>query len=160
MVPPRARVAARSTYTRSGAVLSSVGAATKSVNRGHGVLYTGLLSIAPIGQSSLTSAKKGSADLLILALVDEKPRHGYEIAQLIDQRSGGALGFTLASLYETLYRLEEQGHIRGRWVERAGQRRRRYYRITDTGRKMLAARREDWARFIAALTLVAGVKTA
>lgn len=111
-------------------------------------------------QRSMTSAKKGSADLLILALVDEKPRHGYDIAQLIDERSGGTLGFTLASLYETLYRLEAQGHIRGRWVERAGQRRRRYYRITETGRTMLAARREDWGRFIAALTVVAGVKPA
>jgi transcriptional regulator len=111
-------------------------------------------------QGSLTSAKKGSTDLLILALVDEQPRHGYDIAQLIEGRSGGTLQFTLASLYETLYRLEEHGHIRGRWVERAGQRRRRYYRITAAGRKMLAERREDWGRFIGALTQVAGVKPA
>jgi transcriptional regulator len=111
-------------------------------------------------QSALTSAKKGSADLLILALVDEKPLHGYDIARLIEDRSGGTLRFTLASLYETLYRLEERGHIRGRWVERAGQRRRRYYRITEAGRKVLAVRREDWGRFIAALTEVAGVKPA
>lgn len=110
--------------------------------------------------SAITSAKKGSADLLILALVDEDPVHGYDIARLIDERSGGTLQFTLASLYETLYRLEERGHIRGRWVERAGQRRRRYYRITDAGKKMLAAQREDWGRFITALTLVAGVKPA
>jgi len=111
-------------------------------------------------QSALTSAKKGSADLLILALVDERPRHGYDLAQLIDARSGGTLRFTLASLYETLYRLEDAGRIRGRWVERAGQRRRRYYRITPAGRKLLAARREDWGRFIAALTEVAGVRPA
>jgi PadR family transcriptional regulator len=111
-------------------------------------------------QSGMASAKKGSTDLLILSLVDERPLHGYDIARLIEERSGGALRFTLASLYETLYRLEEHGHIRGRWVERAGQRRRRYYRITEPGRKVLAARREDWARFIAALTQVAGVKPA
>jgi PadR family transcriptional regulator PadR len=111
-------------------------------------------------QNALTAAKKGSADLLILALVHEQPRHGYDIAQLIDARSGGTLRFTLAALYETLYRLEDGGHIRGRWVERAGQRRRRYYRITPAGRKMLAARRDDWGRFIAALTEVAGVKPA
>jgi transcriptional regulator len=108
----------------------------------------------------LDSAKKGSADLLILALVDEQALHGYDIARHIEDRSHGTLRFTLASLYETLYRLEERGLIRGRWVERAGQRRRRYYRITEAGRKTLAAQREDWARFIAALMHVAGVKTA
>jgi PadR family transcriptional regulator, regulatory protein PadR len=116
--------------------------------------------MAPNGLGALTSAKKGSGDLLILALVDEQPRHGYDIARLIEDRSGGALRFTLAALYETLYRLEEQGHIRGRWVERAGQRRRRYYRITDGGRRLLAERRQDWGRFIAALTHVAGLKPA
>jgi PadR family transcriptional regulator PadR len=108
----------------------------------------------------LDSAKKGSADLLILALVDEQARHGYDIARLIEERSDGTLRFTLASLYETLYRLEERGLIKGRWVEKTGQRRRRYYRITESGRKMLAAQREDWARFIAALTQVAGVRPA
>ena len=108
----------------------------------------------------LDSAKKGSADLLILALVDEQALHGYDIARHIEDRSGGTLRFTLASLYETLYRLEERGLLRGRWVERAGQRRRRYYRITESGRKTLAAQREDWARFIAALVQVAGVKPA
>jgi transcriptional regulator len=108
----------------------------------------------------LDSAKKGSADLLILALVDEQALHGYDIARLIEDRSGGTLRFTLASLYETLYRLEERALIRGRWVEKAGQRRRRYYRLTESGRRMLATQREDWARFIAALTRVAGVKPA
>jgi DNA-binding PadR family transcriptional regulator len=110
--------------------------------------------------SAIASAKKGSADLLILALCEKRPLHGYDIGRLIEERSGGTLSFTLASLYETLYRLEEHGHLRGRWVERAGQRRRRYYRITDAGRKVLAARREDWGRFIAALTEIAGVRPA
>ncbi len=109
---------------------------------------------------AIDSAKKGSADLLILALVDEQDLHGYEIARRIEARSGGTLVFTLASLYATLYRLEERGQIRGRWVERAGQRRRRYYRITDAGRKLLATQRADWSRFLAALTQVAGVKPA
>lgn len=108
----------------------------------------------------IDSAKKGSADLLILALVDERDLHGYDIARQIEDRSDGTLRFTLASLYETLYRLEERGLIRGRWVEQAGRRRRRYYRITEKGRRMLAAQREDWARFIAALVQVAGVKPA
>ena len=105
-------------------------------------------------------AKKGSADLLILTLVGESSLHGYEIARRIESRSHGTLTFTLASLYATLYRLEEQAWIRGRWVERAGQRRRRYYRITPAGRKKLQLARDDWQRFIAALTEVAGLNPA
>ena len=113
-----------------------------------------------LDRTAIDSAKKGSADLLILALVDEQALHGYDIARRIDERSQGTLRFTLASLYATLYRLEERGLLRGRWVEKAGQRRRRYYRITDEGRSVLAAQRLDWGRFIAALTEVAGVKPA
>ena len=116
--------------------------------------------MTPPPRSAIDAAKKGSADVLILALVDEEARHGYDIARLIEQRSGGTLVFTLASLYATLYRLEERGLIRGRWVERAGQRRRRYYRVTESGRKVLAAQREDWCRFIAAITEVAGLRPA
>jgi DNA-binding PadR family transcriptional regulator len=110
--------------------------------------------------NALDSAKKGSTDLLILALLAEQDLHGYEIARRIELRSAGTISFTLASLYETLYRLEERRLIRGRWVERAGERRRRTYRITATGQKVLAAQRADWARFIAALTAVAGLEPA
>ena len=126
------------------------------------VLYDAFLYMVTrlLDRTAIDSAKKGSADLLILALVDEQALHGYEIARRIDQRSDGTLQFTLASLYATLYRLEERGWIRGRWVERAGQRRRRYYRITESGRNVLAAQREEWARFIAALTQVAGIEPA
>jgi PadR family transcriptional regulator, regulatory protein PadR len=100
-------------------------------------------------------AKKGSAELLILALLDERIRHGYEMCRLIEERSRGALRFNAASLYPTLYRLEGEGLIRGRWVEKAGQRRRRYYRITVRGRETLAARRRDWREFVRALERVA-----
>jgi len=108
-------------------------------------------------KSAIDSAKKGSADLLILALVDEVALHGYEIGRRIESRSGGTLHFTLASLYATLYRLEARKLIRGRWVERAGQRRRRYYRITAAGQKVLMAQREEWSLFIEALTATAGL---
>lgn len=108
----------------------------------------------------IASAKKGSADLLILALLEEQDLHGYEIARRIEVRSGGTLRFTLASLYETLYRLEERGLLHGRWLERPGTRRRRSYEITASGRRVLAAQRRDWGRFIAALTRVAGVEPA
>jgi len=102
--------------------------------------------------------KKGSAELLILALVEPRARHGYEISKLIEERSGGRLKFKVASLYPLLYRLEKRGWIKGRWVEKPGQRRRCYYRITEQGRKVLASQRADWGRFLAVLSRVAGVE--
>jgi len=104
--------------------------------------------------------KKGSAELLILALIEERPRHGYEIGRLIESRSEGTLRFHVASLYPTLYRLEKRGLIIGRWVEKAGQRRRRYYRLTRAGRSLLAEHRTSWETFILALARVAGLRTA
>src|SRR4030095_7346983 len=85
--------------------------------------------------------KRGSTEVLILALLEDRQRHGYEIGRLIDERSEGTISFHVASLYPTLYRLEDKGLIDGRWVEKAGQRRRRYYRLTPAGREMLARQR-------------------
>jgi PadR family transcriptional regulator PadR len=99
--------------------------------------------------------KKGSAELLELSLVESRPRHGYDISQVIEERSDGAVRFRVASLYPLLYRLEKRGWIAGRWVEKAGQRRRRYYRITPTGRKVLARQRSGWERFVAAVNRIA-----
>jgi PadR family transcriptional regulator len=104
--------------------------------------------------------KRGSTEVLILALLDERQRHGYEISQLIEQRSNGAITFHTASLYPTLYRLEDRGLIEGRWVERAGQRRRRYYQLTRAGRKALATQRSTWDTFFVALDRVAGIRHA
>jgi PadR family transcriptional regulator, regulatory protein PadR len=103
--------------------------------------------------------KKGSAELLILALVEERARHGYEISKLIASRSDGALQFHVASLYPLLYRLEDRGWIAGRWVEKAGQRRRRYYRLTALGRKVLARQRSVWQQFVRALDRVASINS-
>ena len=104
--------------------------------------------------------KRGSTELLILALLDERDRHGYEIARLIEERSSGTISFHAASLYPTLYRLEDKDLIEGRWVERSGQRRRRYYRLTPAGRKALASQRSVWLGFIDALNRVARVRHA
>ena len=101
--------------------------------------------------------RKGSAEVLILAMLEERDRHGYEIAKLIDERSGGALKFQVASLYPTLYRLERRRLIEGRWVERAGTRRRRFYRITADGQQMLRSQRQSWNAFFAALNHVARI---
>ena len=100
--------------------------------------------------------KKGSAELLILSLVEFRPRHGYEISKLIEERSGGVLKFNVASFYPLLYRLEERGFLDGRWVEKAGQRRRRYYRLTPEGRKVLKAQRHTWRAFVAAMERITG----
>jgi PadR family transcriptional regulator, regulatory protein PadR len=104
--------------------------------------------------------KKGSAELLILSLVEPRPRHGYEISQLIEQRSDGDLRFKVASLYPLLYRLERRGWIIGTWVEKAGQRRRRYYRLTRSGRTVLAEQRRGWQRFVAAINRITEVRHA
>jgi PadR family transcriptional regulator PadR len=104
--------------------------------------------------------KKGSAELLILALLESRARHGYEISKLIEVKSEGALSFHVASLYPLLYRLEQRGWIEGRWVEKAGQRRRRYYRITAEGRRVLARQRSVWREFVRALDRVAGISPA
>jgi PadR family transcriptional regulator len=104
--------------------------------------------------------KKGSAELLILSLLEARPRHGYEISKLIEQRSGGAVRFHVASLYPLLYRLEERGWVQGRWVEKSGQRRRRYYRLTPEGRKVLAAQRRGWQAFVAAINSILEVERA
>jgi transcriptional regulator len=95
--------------------------------------------------------KKGSAELLILSLIEHRARHGYEISKLIEERSGGVLKFNVASFYPLLYRLEARGLIAGRWVEKSGQRRRRYYRLTAQGREMLKAQRSTWLNFVTAI---------
>lgn len=98
--------------------------------------------------------KKGSAELLILSLVENQPRHGYDIGSLIEQRSGGVLRFNVASLYPLLYRLEKRGWIQGRWVEKPNQRRRRYYRLTTEGKKVLAEQRSSWREFVEAINRI------
>ena len=104
--------------------------------------------------------QKGSAELLVLALVEDRGRHGYEIGKLIEERSQGVLKFHIASLYPMLYRLEKRKLIQGRWVEKAGQRRRRFYRITAEGRRVLASQRSRWQEFMVALSRVAGIENA
>jgi PadR family transcriptional regulator, regulatory protein PadR len=99
--------------------------------------------------------KRGSTELLILALLEERERHGYDLARLIGDRSRGVISFHVASLYPTLYRMEEKGLIEGRWVEKAGQRRRRYYRLTRAGRKTLASQRSTWQNFFEGLNRIA-----
>jgi PadR family transcriptional regulator PadR len=104
--------------------------------------------------------KKGSAELMILSLVEDQARHGYDISKIIEARSGGTLRFNVASLYPLLYRLEDRGWIQGRWTEKQGQRRRRYYKLTASGRKVLKAQRNTWQSFVAAMSRITGLENA
>jgi transcriptional regulator len=110
--------------------------------------------------SDARELRKGSAELLILSLLEERDRHGYELAKLIDVRSGGELSFHVASLYPILYRLERKGLIQGRWIEKSGERRRRFYRLTPAGGKTLAAQRRTWHAFLSAIRRVARLRQA
>jgi DNA-binding PadR family transcriptional regulator len=98
--------------------------------------------------------KKGSTEMLILSLVETRTRHGYEIGKLIEARSGGRLTFALPTLYPTLLRLEDRGLIKGRWVEKAGERHRCFYRLTAQGRRALAAQRETWRAYVEAVNAI------
>jgi transcriptional regulator len=104
--------------------------------------------------------KKGAAELLLLAVLEARPRHGYELGKLIEARSGGRLVFHLDSLYPLLYRLEERGWIKGAWVEKPAERRRRFYRLTPTGHKVLSQQRKTWDTFVEAVRLVTGAEHA
>src|SRR5713101_8907571 len=108
-------------------------------------------------QTSDRELKKGSAELLILSLIESKARHGYEISKLIEARSQGTLRFQAASLYPLLYRLEARGWIQGRWVEKTGQRRRRYYKLTALGRRVLKTQRSAWLDFVQAINRITGL---
>jgi transcriptional regulator len=104
--------------------------------------------------------KKGAAELMVLSIVEARPRHGYEIGKLIETTSGGQLKFHVASLYPLLYRLEERGWLQGRWVEKPGQRRRRFYTLTKEGQRALVQQRDTWKSFVQAMSLITGVSHA
>jgi transcriptional regulator len=103
--------------------------------------------------------KRGSAELMILSALEARARHGYEVAKWIDDRSSGVLRFNVASLYPMLYRMERRGWVEGKWVEKAGQRRRRYYSLTRPGRKVLGEQRASWQELLSALQRVTGIAT-
>ena len=113
----------------------------------------------PIGRRSVMFSpelKKGSLEMLVLSLIEDVPRHGYDIGKLVEARSGGRLTFALPTLYPTLLRLENRGWIKGRWVERAGERERCFYRLTPLGRRVLAEKRTTWQAYVASVNAVMG----
>jgi PadR family transcriptional regulator PadR len=127
----------------------------------HVTLPLAYVAMADIDDRMLSrELKKGSAELIVLSIVEARARHGYEISKLIESQSGGELKFHVASLYPLLYRLEERGWLKGRWVEKAGQRRRRFYSLTAEGHRVLEQQRETWQKFVRAITAITGVSHA
>src|SRR3954471_7644207 len=114
----------------------------------------------PLADLDESARKKGSAEMLVLAQLEGRPRHGYEIGVEIERRSAGAVSFQIASLYPVLYRLEAKGLIAGQWGEAPGQRRRRFYKLTPAGRKMLTEQRRSWNTFLLAVQRAAGLENA
>jgi PadR family transcriptional regulator, regulatory protein PadR len=109
---------------------------------------------------AIRDLKKGTTPLLVLALLEAMPRHGYELSKLIETRSGGVVRIHAASLYPLLYELEQKRWIEGKWVEKPGERRRRFYRLTAAGKRQLASEREGWTEFARAVSQIAGVQYA
>jgi PadR family transcriptional regulator PadR len=120
-------------------------------------MFTGDMFDGDTSMVFSSDLKRGSTELLILALLEDRPRHGYEIGKLIEARSGGRLTYSIPSLYPTLCRLEERGLIKGRWVEKPGERRRRFYQLIPEGRAALARERQNWQDFIGVMTQLAGL---
>jgi PadR family transcriptional regulator, regulatory protein PadR len=110
--------------------------------------------------SGLRAVQKGSAEMILLSLLEGRARHGYELAQLIESQSDSKLQFHVASLYPMLYRLERKGLVEGKWVEKAGERRRRYYRLMPAGRRALVVHRRTWREFVTALNALTGFRHA
>ena len=100
--------------------------------------------------------QRGSAEMILLSLLEARQRHGYELAKLVASKSGQLLQFQVASIYPMLYRLERKGLVEGRWVEKANERRRRFYRLTAEGRAALADQRRTWKEFVGALNRITG----
>ena len=124
--------------------------------------YTSLQYIVVPHMSALFNRelKKGSAELLVLCFLEARPRHGYEIGKLIETHSNKRIQFRVGSLYPILCRLEQRGLISGRWVEKPGERRRRYYRITIKGRRVLCRQRTAWEEFVATINQLLSTKYA
>ena len=100
--------------------------------------------------------QRGSAEMIILSLLEARPRHGYELAKLVESRSEMLVQFQVASIYPMLYRLERKGLVRGTWVEKPNERRRRFYRLTPQGKRELAEQRRSWREFVKALHQLTG----
>lgn len=99
---------------------------------------------------------RGTLDLLILKTLTLQPMHGWGISQRIEQFTRGVLDVNQGSLYPALQRLEQKGWIESEWGSTENNRKARYYRLTDDGRKALGTETESWRRYVSAVEWVLG----
>ena len=100
--------------------------------------------------------KRGSMELLILAVLEARARHGYDIGKRLKACSEGRLDLQVSTLYSALYRMEKRKLIKGRWLEKEGERRRCHYSLTAKGRRELEQQREEWRAFVETVEMVVG----
>src|SRR5829696_6417049 len=96
-------------------------------------------------------ALKGHLDVLLLAALEDGPRHGYAVKEALREGSGGRFDLPTGTVYPALHRLEAAGLISGTWSHHDG-RRRRTYQLTEAGQRRLAGERVNWRQFAAAVT--------
>lgn len=98
--------------------------------------------------------KRGTIELVLLTLLEERERYGYEIVAAIESRSGGKLDVRDGTLYPVLYRLEEGGFVEPRWETQERGVPRKYYRITDGGKQESRRLRQEWREFAAGMDAI------
>jgi PadR family transcriptional regulator, regulatory protein PadR len=101
--------------------------------------------------SSLEQYRKGTTNIILLTVLNERPMYGYEIIQELERRSQGYFAFKEGLLYPALHGLEKDGLITSEWQATPQGRRRRYYQLTESGRAALAPAVEEWTTFAANL---------
>lgn len=104
--------------------------------------------------------KQGSSEVIILTLLSQREMHGYEIGKQIEELSDGVLRFEMASLYPALYRMLQKGWLEAYWETSHAGRKRRYYRLTKTGRRQIRPLRRSWRQFLGALNRIARLENA
>jgi PadR family transcriptional regulator PadR len=97
--------------------------------------------------TQIQQLRKGSTVLLVLSILEGETKYGYQIMRELERRSEGYFTMTAALLYPTLHRLEKEGLVKSEWREGQSERRRKYYTITEAGRRVLLERTEAWQTF-------------
>ncbi|HXW03657.1 MAG TPA: PadR family transcriptional regulator [Vicinamibacterales bacterium] len=104
-----------------------------------------------MGRDAALNLLQGTLDVLVLKALAASPQHGYGISGWIAERTGGELDVEDGALYQALHRLEHRGWVDARWGVSENNRRARYYRLTQVGRRELRAADEVWRRYARAV---------
>ncbi|WNC15146.1 PadR family transcriptional regulator [Brevibacillus brevis] len=99
---------------------------------------------------------KGSTVILILTLLDRKPMYGYEMSKEMEKHSDGVLSLKEGTLYPILHTLEADGMVDSYWSDGEGERKRKYYKITEAGKEHLNEKKQEWVSFRTAVDQVLG----